>query len=141
MTTGLDRCACKRGFFTLRDCDRPATTTCDLCSRRVCDEHLAPRVQARVCVECAARQAEEAATPSEPPTGAPVVHRGGHGPEAVVDPEQATVRTARYRRRYYDDHGYEPMWWASHDSYWAGDGYRWHDDDLDDDDGGGFGDS
>lgn len=138
MTAGLDPCAGKRGFFTLRDCDRPATATCDLCGRRMCHEHLAPRVDARVCVECAARQAEEAAT-----VDLRVVEPNrGRGPDAVLDPTHARARTARYRRRYYDDHGYEPVWWASHDSYWAGDGYRWHEqDDFADDDGGGFGDS
>ena len=51
MTT-LDLCACKRGFFTLRDCGKPATTSCQLCTRRVCDEHLAPRVDGGcVCKE------------------------------------------------------------------------------------------
>jgi len=61
MTT-LDMCACKRGFFTLRDCGNPATTSCQLCTRRVCDQHLAPRVDTRVCVECSAKQ-EEGQTP------------------------------------------------------------------------------
>ena len=56
---GLDTCACKRGFFTLRDCENAATATCDICSRRVCAKHLAPRVGATVCVECAAKQEED----------------------------------------------------------------------------------
>ncbi|WP_026912445.1 hypothetical protein [Patulibacter minatonensis] len=141
-TASLDPCACKRGFFTLRDCERAATRTCDVCRRRICDEHRAPRVQATVCVECSARQAEDdAVEPLVRTDGRPGVGpvNAGEGPQ-VVAPEDATASTARYRRRYYDRHGYEPMWWGTHDSTWSGDGFRWYDDGTDDD-GGGFGDS
>ena len=68
--SGIDQCACKRGFFTLRDCGNAATSTCSICSRRVCDEHLAPRVDTKVCVECAAKQEEQ--NPAEQ-TGQPQV--------------------------------------------------------------------
>lgn len=139
MTASLDPCACKRGFFTLRDCENAASGTCDVCRRRVCDAHRAPRVQAVVCVECAARQAEDEAVPPLPGSA------GGPAPGATAGPEivgaaDAAASTARFRRRYYDRHGYQPMWWGTHDSSWAGDGFRWYDDGTDDD-GGGFGDS
>jgi hypothetical protein len=140
----LDPCACKRGFFTLRDCERTATRTCDVCRRRVCGDHLAPRVQATVCVECSARQDEDAVVeplvPTPPRSGPGRSTPPVDGPQ-VVAPEDATASTARYRRRYYDRHGYEPMWWGTHDSTWSGDGFRWYDDGQGDDDGGGFGDS
>ena len=143
MTAPLDPCACKRGFFTLRDCENAATATCDVCRRRVCDDHRAPRVQAVVCVECAAKQAEDEAVPPLPGSSAASPsassRRDADGPE-LVGADDAALSTVRYRRRYYDRHGYEPMWWGSHDSYWAGDGFRWYDDGTDDD-GGGFGDS
>jgi hypothetical protein len=147
-TSGLDRCACKRGFFTLRDCENAATTTCSLCSRRVCDEHLAPRIDTKVCVECAARQ-EEGGTPGAygavagaagPQPGGPgaAAHQPGLGPPLErLDPTEGAVR---WRTRYYRNYGYEPMWWGTYDPYWNDWGYRSYDDDDDDDDGG-FGDS
>jgi hypothetical protein len=144
MTT-LDPCACKRGFFTLRDCGNPATTSCELCTRRVCDEHLAPRVGARVCVECAAKQDE-----GQDPTQAAAAQgqqprqqaRGAVGQPAVDDEDEILARDYpyRYRRRYYSDWGYYPWWWGTYDPYYDDYGYRYFDDDTDDD-GGGFGDS
>jgi hypothetical protein len=110
----IDRCACKRGFFTLRDCANAATTSCSQCTRRICEEHLA---QSGACVECAARQDEEAAMG---PTGSAV----------------------RSRTRWYRTGGYSPIFWATPDPYWQSTDYRWYGDDSDDDDdGGGFGDS
>jgi hypothetical protein len=110
----LDRCACKRGFFTLRDCGNAATTSCSTCTRRVCTEHVTDGV----CVECAARREEEVAVG---PTGTAV----------------------RERTRWYDSTDYSPMWWATHDPYWSQSDYRWHDEGggEGDDDGGGFEDS
>ena len=143
---GLDMCACKRGFFTLRDCGQSATTTCGICSRRVCDEHLAPRVDAKVCVECAARQAEEgaaggAAAGATPPANVPGAVPGTGTPMGPplerLDPTSAAVR---WRSRYYRSYDYSPMWWGTYDPYWNDYDYRWYGDD-DDDDGGGFGDS
>ena len=148
--SGLDQCACKRGFFTLRDCGNAATTTCSICSRRVCDQHLAPRVDVKVCVECAARQEEEgaigtgAATPGPAAPGVaglpggvlrPPLRRGLGPPLERLDPTSAAVR---YRTRYYRSRDYSPMWWGTYDPYWDNWGYRSYDDD---DDGGGFGDS
>jgi hypothetical protein len=132
MTT-LDMCACKRGFFTLRDCGNPATTSCQLCTRRVCDEHLAPRVDTRVCVECAAKQ-EEGKQPQ--PAQAAAVQR-----PAVDDEEEMVGREYpyRYRRQYYSSYSYFPWWWGTYDPFYDDYGYRYFDDD--DDDGGGFGDS
>jgi hypothetical protein len=116
----IDQCACKRGFFTLRDCGAAATTSCSLCTRRVCDEHLAPRVDARVCVECAAKQQEDVALESE---------------------AEPTFTAVRRRTSWYQSYDYSPMWWATSDPYWNASDYRWYGDGVDDDDGGGFGDS
>jgi hypothetical protein len=115
---GLDLCACKRGFFTLRDCASPASTSCSACSRRICDQHL---TQGSMCVECAAKGEEDSAL----------------GPDA--DPTLAAVR---YRTSWYRSSGYSPVWWGSSDPYWNDTDYRWYDDAGDrDDDGGGFEDS
>jgi len=117
---GLDLCSCKRGFFTLRDCANGATATCRSCSRRICPQHLA---EPDLCVECAARAAENRA----------------------VDPARDPVFSAnRYRARWYDASGYQPVFWGTSDTYWTDDDYRWYDQgggDFDDDDGGGFSDS
>jgi hypothetical protein len=121
--TSSTTCACKRGFFTLRDCENPASVQCGICSRRVCEEHLAPRVDSKVCVECAATQKEQGAV------------------RVQADPTDRGL-PYRYRSRYYQDYDYQPMWWGSYDPYWSGYGYRWYDDPYDDDDdGGGFDDS
>jgi hypothetical protein len=114
----VNRCSCKRGFFTLRDCDNAVSATCARCMRGVCAEHLAPA--GGMCVECAARE-QESADLEAFPTGAAV----------------------RRRTSWYQSRGYAPMWWASPDPYWDTWDYRWYDDDLDqhDDDIGGFGDS
>jgi len=121
---GLDLCACKRGFFTLRNCANGAVTSCSMCTRRICEEHMAPD---NVCVECAAKRDEE----------------------REVEPgriDLAPTRSAvRYRRGWYSSSGYEPIWWATYDPYWSDTDYRWYDDpnasDDYDDDGGGFDDS
>ena len=157
MTT-IDTCACKRGFFTLRDCGNQATTSCDLCTRRICDEHLAPRVGARVCVECAAKQEEgqdptaaaaqaagipggQPAQPVQPGQPPPGQARPAIGPPQFDDEDEMREYPYRYRRRYYSDWGYYPWWWGTSDPYYNDYGYRYYDDDNDDDDGGGFGDS
>jgi hypothetical protein len=145
MTT-LDLCACKRGFFTLRDCGNPASTSCELCTRRFCDEHMAPRVGARVCVECAAKQDEgeqpqPAAAAGQTPAQQQAQAQAAVGQPAVGEEDMLDREYPyRYRRRYYDSWGYYPWWWASYDPYYNDWGYRAFDDD-DDDDGGGFGDS
>ena len=133
---GLNGCACKRGFFTLRDCPNAATVACDICSRRFCADHLALRVDAKVCVECAAKQAEEGAV--RPSAG----RRPTRDLREEDDPADPGL-PYRYRARYYDYYDYEPMWWGSYDPYWSDYGYRWYDDSYDDsyDDDGGFGDS
>ena len=85
----LDLCACKRGFFTLRDCANAASTSCSACSRRICDQHL---TQGAICVECAAKREEDSAL----------------GPDA--DP---TLEAVRYRTSWYRSSGYSPVWWGS----------------------------
>jgi hypothetical protein len=126
-------CACKRGFFVLRDCGAAPTTTCASCARPVCDEHRADGGRGATCVECAARAVEEEAlgqlrggmrvAPDQPPS---------------VAPAEAAEPLARYRHRYYRRHGYEPIWWARPDASWSADDVRWFDAD---EDPGGFGDS
>jgi hypothetical protein len=120
-------CACKRGFFTLRDCENEATGTCNMCGRGICTDHRAPRVDAVVCVECAARQEEQAAT------GPPPVE------DEIVDPARSTQARYRLRHRMYS-RGYDPPFWGT----WYGDYYSDYDmRHFDDDDAyeGGFGDS
>lgn len=116
-----NRCACKRGFFTLRDCGNAGVSVCSICARPVCAEHTAQRVDAQVCVECAARQEEETVT-------------------TVAEPPGSVQRRYRMRERMYG--WYDPVYWGSPYGYhedWYGDRYL-HDDDWDED-AGSFGDS
>jgi hypothetical protein len=122
---GLDWCACKRGFFTLRNCTNAAVTSCTSCTRRICAEHMAPD---NLCVECAAKRDEE---------------RDVDSPDRVdLSPTRSAVR---YRTHWYSSSGYEPMYWATYDPYYSDTDYRWYDDpnagDDSGDDGGGFDDS
>ena len=118
----------------------------------MCDEHLAPRVGTRVCVECAAKQDEgqdpaAAAQPQQPGAAGTAASqqqaRAAMGQPDVEDEDAILARDYpyRYRRRYYSDWGYYPWWWGTYDPYYNDYGYRYFDDDRDDDDGGGFGDS
>lgn len=108
----MNRCACKRGFYTLRDCENAASASCNRCMRGVCAEHLSP--SGGMCVECAARE-QQAFDMESFPTGA-VVGR---------------------RARWYQSRGYEPMWWGTRDPYYDDWNYRWYDDPDGDDDGDG----
>src|SRR3954463_9730876 len=111
MTT-LDVCACKRGFFPPRGCGHPAPPSCQLCTRRVCDDHLAPRVDTRVCVECAAKQeegqqpgtAQQAQQPGQP-AQQPGQQAAVTGRPAVEDEDAILSRDYpyRYRRSYYSN--------------------------------------
>jgi hypothetical protein len=129
VSSGLDRCACKRGFYTLRDCGKAATTTCAICSRRVCDEHLAGGAGQQVCAECAARREEAAVL--QP-----------FGGEPVSWMKRAAIGAAFLRQRHYRTRSYQPMYWGTYDSYYQDYDYRWYGDDDDhDDDDNGFDDS
>jgi hypothetical protein len=127
----MARCACKVGFFTLRDCANEGQQSCGVCGRNVCTDHVAPRVDAVVCVECAARQEEQEATAGRAST--PVE-------QELVDPAQARTGRYRLRHRYYST-GYDPPFWGSwYDTTYYSDYDMRH---VGDDDAyeGGFGDS
>ena len=62
-----------------------------------------------------------------------------------LDPARnPTYAASHYRNRWYDNSGYQPVFWGTSDTYWTTNDYRWYDEGSDydnDDDGGGFGDS
>lgn len=45
-------CQFKRGFFTLRTCNRPAQKQCETCNLLSCQYHLSTPSEMRVCVKC-----------------------------------------------------------------------------------------
>ena len=100
----------------------------------MCDQHLAPRVDTRVCVECSAKQ-EEGQTPAAQPGQQAAAGAAGAAAAQQQTPaqQQAAARAAlgqpdvededavlsreypyRYRRRYYSDWGYYPWWWGTY---------------------------
>jgi hypothetical protein len=99
-----------------------------MCNRGVCDDHLAPRVDATVCAECAARQDEQNATEPPVPT------------TDLRDPKRSTKARYRQRQHFYDE-GYSPFFWGT--SYYSGyyDDYDMQHFGDDDTYEGGFGDS
>jgi len=53
----MTRCQCKRGFFSLRDCDEPVSKTCEQCGRTVCARHLSAASGYTRCLDCQGREA------------------------------------------------------------------------------------
>lgn len=49
-------CQFKRGFFTLRACNRPAQKQCDSCKKLSCPHHLSAQTGMSLCVLCAQQQ-------------------------------------------------------------------------------------
>jgi hypothetical protein len=101
----MEHCRAKRGFFSLRDCGEMAVKQCALCGRPVCSMHLSPQSGFTNCLDCAGRQAENAALgQQQPPPDQPLDDPGW---------------TYRYRDRYYSRSGYAPVYTGSHyDSYY-----------------------
>lgn len=55
-------CQAKRGFFTLRGCNRIALKSCEQCGRPTCQQHLSMRTGNRLCLDCAAKQSQQNTT-------------------------------------------------------------------------------
>jgi len=52
----MKKCAVKRGFFTLSDCEQQAVAVCEQCQRPACQTHLAKTFG--LCKECQVLQDE-----------------------------------------------------------------------------------
>ena len=86
-------CEGRKGFLTLADCENPAMTPCANCGRTMCTAHLAPQSGFTTCLDCAATN-----------------------PEYRNEGEYDETWAAGYRRSYYDDTGYTPVYgFARHD--------------------------
>ncbi len=84
-------CQFKRGFFTLRRCDRPAMKQCGSCGKPTCQYHLSAQSEMRICVDCAEQQNQQ---------------------QSVGYYEDNWVYS--YRSRYYQS-GYQPYLYGHHD--------------------------
>jgi hypothetical protein len=84
-------CEGRKGFLTLANCENPGVTACANCARMMCPVHLAPQSGFTTCLDCAATN--------------PQMQREGEYDETWA---------AGYRRSYYDDTGYEPVYGFSH---------------------------
>ena len=51
-------CQFKRGFFTLRTCNRPAAQQCAQCQKLSCQYHLSAQANMQLCVDCAQKQSQ-----------------------------------------------------------------------------------
>lgn len=125
-------CACKRGFFALRDCKELANKDCEECRRPVCTHHLSAQSGFSVCVECAARQRESTDRTQDPD----------------LDETYDNDWSYSYRHDYYSHDNYHPIYWgSSHDPYYDSYDMRSFDSPLVESDPGGedgrsdFGDS
>lgn len=49
-------CQFKRGFFTLRTCNRPSAKQCESCRKLSCQFHLSAQSEMRLCVDCGQKQ-------------------------------------------------------------------------------------
>lgn len=124
-------CECKSGFFSLRDCEEPPSTSCAECGRMVCARHLSPASGFTRCLDCQARAAQAEQGQAPPPPGDP-----------ALDDEW----TYGARHRYYSS-GYHPLYTGSryHHYYDTYDTRSFDETDAGDvdagDGGAGFGDS
>lgn len=50
----MSLCQAKRGFFTLYDCPKDVSKTCEECNRELCTEHFPDTLT--LCIECVAKQ-------------------------------------------------------------------------------------
>ena len=95
----MSNCQCRRGFFTLRDCEQPATATCSKCGRAVCSHHFDRSPPGGgLCVECAGIEEQEGRLP-------PLQVRSGG----------SFGGRAFYRRRdeFYRSHAHRPVYWGT----------------------------
>ena len=112
----MNRCQFKRGFFTLRSCDRPSAKQCVSCGKATCQYHLSAQTEMRLCVDCAEQQIQQ--------------QNFGYQDDDWV---------YSYRNQYYRS-GYQPYLYGHHD-YSSFDNYDDGIEDYDDDYAGDFSDS
>ncbi len=92
----MTRCAVRKGFFVLRNCDKMAANSCPVCGRAVCPEHMFFPPTGPVCVECNARRQEE-----------------------LDDNQYGSNWAYSYRHRYYSRTDYYPFYTGYYnDSYY-----------------------
>lgn len=109
-------CLAKRGFFTLRGCNRPSMKLCEQCQKPTCQQHLSMRTGNKFCLDCAAKQSQQ--------TG------------SVQDDDW----THSYRNWYYLSYGYNPYGYGHRDyTSFSSTGEDY--DNIDDNDAGDFSDS
>lgn len=85
-------CEGRKGFLTLSNCENPGVTACASCARMMCPAHLSARSGFTTCLDCAAASLQNQQ------------ERGEHD----------ETWAAGYRRSYYDDTGYSPVF-SHHD--------------------------
>jgi hypothetical protein len=112
----MSRCQFKSGFFTLRSCNRPATSQCASCGQFACQYHLSAQTEMRLCVSCAEKQIQRQNT-------------------SYYDNDWIYS----YRGWYYGS-GYHPFRYGHHD-YSSFNAYNDSIEDYDDDYAGDFSDS
>ena len=90
-------CEGRKGFLTLANCENPGVTACQNCARMMCPAHLSALSGFSTCLDCAAANPQTQQRQQE---------------EGEYDETWA----AGYRRSYYDDTGYEPVYgFSRHD--------------------------
>lgn len=58
----MAKCQMKKGFFYLRECENQAVTTCTVCGREFCKEHMRmmPGKNEPACLDCLGKQIQTA---------------------------------------------------------------------------------
>ena len=100
-------CKTKVGLLVLRDCDRPAVSTCMVCGRPVCKKHQVKRHHEVLCVECAA---------------------GQYGTQDAGIRDGGRVGWFTTRRHYYRRYHYYPYYYGRH-RYYSDTDFRAFDED------------
>lgn len=97
----MPKCEVKTGFFILRDCENPTNHTCSICNKNVCARHMRghPETGAPCCLDCVAEFGKTAEKEKE----------------KADDYYYGPVWCFGYRRRFYNDSDYQPMYSGSSD--------------------------
>ncbi|MDD3000758.1 MAG: hypothetical protein PHF29_03285 [Candidatus Riflebacteria bacterium] len=95
----MAKCEVKTGFFILRDCENPTNYSCTICNKNICSRHMRghPETGAPCCLDCLA----DLSKPAEK--------------EKNSNYYYDAAWCFGYRRRFYHDSDYQPVYSGNSD--------------------------
>lgn len=89
----------KKGFFYLRECDNQATTSCTICGREFCNEHMKimPGKNQPACLDCLGKEMQKKKTRKD---------QSDYDDDYYYEPTWCYG----YRHSYYNNNRYSPLY-------------------------------